>query len=417
MKNFWENVKLGNISSMQYGFTASAKEKEVGPKFLRITDIVKDSINWSTVPYCKINNTNYKKYKIEDGDIVIARTGATAGYAKLIKNPPDAVFASYLIRVKFSQKCIPGFGGKLIESNIFKNFIKQNITGSAQPHANAPILKKFKFLLPPLKIQQKIASILSAYDELIENNNRRIEILEEMAETIYKEWFVHFRYPGHEKDKMVESEIGKIPEGWEVESILDSPYFNYISENCPKYEGEKEYFATANIEGINFIKKGEWVSYSKKPGRAQKIPKIYSVWFAKMKESYKVLFFTDKNKYIANKIILSSGFDGFKSKKEFFAFLFCLIKSRSFHQKRDQYCTGAVQISLTKKGLASIKIVIPSKHIILRFNEIVLPMVNQILIIQKNNNCLKKTRDLLLPKLISGKIDVSDLDIKIEEKK
>ena len=74
MKNFWENVKLGNISSMQYGFTASAKEKEVGPKFLRITDIVKDSINWSTVPYCKINNTNYKKYKIEnDGDFTLVK--------------------------------------------------------------------------------------------------------------------------------------------------------------------------------------------------------------------------------------------------------------------------------------------------------------------------------------------------------
>ncbi|KUK99336.1 MAG: Restriction modification system DNA specificity domain [Parcubacteria bacterium 32_520] len=216
---------------------------------------------------------------------------------------------------------------------------------------------------------------------------------------------------------MVDSELGKIPEGWEVRSILDSPYFHYINESCPKYEGAKEYLATANIEGINIIKKGEWVSYSEKPSRAQKIPKVYSVWFSKMKESYKVLGFTEENQCFANRYILSSGFDGFRTSKEFFAFLYCVIKSKYFHQKRDQYCTGAVQISLTKKGLESIKIIIPSKNIILRFNEIILPMINQIIVSQQKNNCLKNIRDLLLPKLISGTIDVSDLDIKTEEKK
>jgi len=105
MKDLWGKVSLENISKMQYGFTASAKEKLEGPKFLRITDIVKDNINWSTVPYCEIDENNYQKYKLGNGDIVIARTGATAGYAKLIKNPPSAVFASYLIRLKFNHRC------------------------------------------------------------------------------------------------------------------------------------------------------------------------------------------------------------------------------------------------------------------------------------------------------------------------
>jgi len=417
MKNFWENVKLGNISSMQYGFTASAKEKEVGPKFLRITDIVKDSINWSTVPYCKINNTNYKKYKIEEGDIVIARTGATAGYAKLIKNPPDAVFASYLIRVKFSQKCIPGFGGKLIESNIFKNFIKQNITGSAQPHANAPILKKFKFLLPPLKIQGKIASILSAYDELIEKNNRRIEILEEMAETIYKEWFVHFRFPGHEKVEMVDSELGKIPEDWEVKPLLS------IAKQISRGSSLK-YVNEGGVPVLNqrCIRNGriefEAIQY------AEELPKKSERYYLKMGDilinsmGVGTLGRVARNLNVKNKMIIHNCITFIRTNNDIIDknILFYRIKdNKKYFEKISIGATGQTSLKLT--DIKALKILIPPLEIQSRVTSFFNNISRLIGIYQEKNNDLKKTRDLLLPKLISGKIDVSDLDIKIEEKK
>ena len=103
------------------------------------------------------------------------------------------------------------------------DFIKlqmQNISkGTTQDNLSVDKLLTFDFLTPPLPTQRKIASVLSAYDDLIENNTRRIEILEEMAQAIYREWFVHFRFPGHEKVQMVDSELGPIPEGWALKPL------------------------------------------------------------------------------------------------------------------------------------------------------------------------------------------------------
>ena len=96
----------------------------------------------------------------------------------------------------------------------------------------------------PLPTQRKIAAILSAYDDLIENNTRRIKILEEMAQALYREWFVKFRFPGHEKVKMVESELGMVPEGWEIKKATDAIYINPTTK-VPK-EGEKPFVSMGN---------------------------------------------------------------------------------------------------------------------------------------------------------------------------
>ncbi len=93
-------------------------------------------------------------------------------------------------------------------------------------------IKTLPISYPPLPTQQKIAAILSAYDDLIENNNRRIEILEEMARMLYREWFVKFRYPGHESDRFYESELGLIPEGWEVVKLINLAVSIWIDESA-----------------------------------------------------------------------------------------------------------------------------------------------------------------------------------------
>ena len=195
-KGKWDYVILREICELvNYGYTASAKPEPIGPKFLRITDIVPDRVNWSSVPHCEIDETKLSKYRLEKGDIVIARTGATTGYAKRIRENREAVFASYLVRLRVSANHDSQYVGFVIESENYKHFIQQNIGGTAQPQANAQVLTSFPIPLPPLATQRKIAAILSNYDDLIENNTRRIKILEEMADTIYREWFVEFRFP------------------------------------------------------------------------------------------------------------------------------------------------------------------------------------------------------------------------------
>lgn len=413
MKDLWEKVSLENISKMQYGFTASAKEELEGPKFLRITDIVKDNINWSTVPYCEIDENNYQKYKIENGDILVARTGATAGYAKLIKNPPSAVFASYLIRLKFNHRCYSGFGGRIIESNIFKNFVKQNISGSAQPHANAPILKKFKFYLSPLNIQYKIASILSAYDDLIENNNRRIEILEEMAQAIYKEWFVYFRFPGHEKVKMVDSELGRIPEGWEIKQlskVVDTQY-GYTESASEKIIGPK-FLRGKDINKNSYIIWDE-VPYCKiEPGVYEKYKlNREDIVIIRMADPGKAgIIEKDVDAVFASYLIrlkIKNGMEPY--------YLFYFLLSDRYQSYISGASTGTTRKSASAGVITDIDILLPDKNVLDQFGE-VMNLLRQLLntLLKKSEN-LRKSRDLLLPKLISGKIDVSDLNIDIEE--
>ena len=122
----WRRVKLGELcSDISYGYTATASSKPIGPKFLRITDIVSDRISWEDVPYCKIEDSKIDKYTLGIGDIVIARTGATTGYNQIIRSDVHSVFASYLIRCKLKQSiAYPFFISCVLQSAYWRNFIE-----------------------------------------------------------------------------------------------------------------------------------------------------------------------------------------------------------------------------------------------------------------------------------------------------
>ena len=167
--NDWKLSTLGEVSTdISYGYTASASQEKCGPKFLRITDIVPDRINWDTVPYCSIEDRKIEKYSLEIGDIVIARTGATTGHNKLIIKENNSVFASYLIRYRINSEIAnPYYVAYNLQSYEWKGFLEGIIGGSAQPGANAKQFASFDFFLPSLKEQNEIAEILSSLDEKI----------------------------------------------------------------------------------------------------------------------------------------------------------------------------------------------------------------------------------------------------------
>ena len=220
----WEEKRLGDLcSDISYGYTESATYSKVGPKFLRITDITSDYINWDTVPFCKISEQDFEKYKLQYNDIVIARTGATSGYNQQFRENIDAVYASYLIRFRIDEsKANPRYVYYYLQSSAYKGFINNYISGAAQPGINATVLSKLKLPLPDEKTQNHIAKILSEYDDLIEANNRRIELLEQTAQELYNEWFVRFRFPGFENAKF---ENG-MPSEWERSRLGDMIVFN-----------------------------------------------------------------------------------------------------------------------------------------------------------------------------------------------
>jgi type I restriction enzyme S subunit len=187
----WKSVALGDLAaSVDYGLTASAIERPVGPKFLRITDIQDDSVNWNTVPWCECDEKSAQSSRLKDGDIVFARTGATTGKSFLIRNcPPDAVFASYLIRVRVGDDAEPRFVSHFFQTRDYWAQITKSARGVAQPGVNASTLKTLKVPLPSLPEQRRIAEILDRAEALRAKRRAAIAQLDTLTQSIFLDLF------------------------------------------------------------------------------------------------------------------------------------------------------------------------------------------------------------------------------------
>ena len=177
--------KLKDYSVMQYGYTETATTEPIGPKFLRITDIAQSYIDWSGVPYCPISKENHEKYVLSDGDVVVARTGATVGYAKMVgKNIPDSVFASFLVRIRPLDDEYKYYFGLSITSAEFLEFVQTNAGGSAQPQANPPLLGEYELSIPVKQSLSEFNAKIAAFLSAIEYNEAEISKLNEVKDTM-----------------------------------------------------------------------------------------------------------------------------------------------------------------------------------------------------------------------------------------
>lgn len=179
--------KLKDYSVMQYGYTETATTEPVGPKFLRITDIAQNYIDWNGVPYCPISEGNHEKYVLSEGDVVVARTGATVGYAKMVgRNIPDSVFASFLVRIRPIDDEYRYYFGLAITSSEFLDFVQTNAGGSAQPQANPPLLGEFELSIPNKQSLPEFNTKISSFLGVIESNDTEISKLHEVKDTMVK---------------------------------------------------------------------------------------------------------------------------------------------------------------------------------------------------------------------------------------
>ena len=270
MGSDWQEYKLADLcDSIDYGFTTSAKDEPVGPKFLRITDIVTGHIDWNDVPYCESDQANTKQYLIHDKDIVVARTGANTGSSVFVSSPPEAVFASYLVRLKISDKANSRFISYFLKSPEFWAYM-QGVLGdkSAQPNASAKTMTQVKLKLPPNNDQQAISHILGSLDDKIALNRRMNETLEATARAIFESWFVDFdpvraKAEGGDPglpddiaalfpDSFKNSELGGIPMGWKPSNIGSefdltmgqsppSKTYNETGNGLPFFQGRRDF--------------------------------------------------------------------------------------------------------------------------------------------------------------------------------
>lgn len=191
VNNLWPTRTLAEVCGGKgaYGLTASGNANRVGPKFLRTTDMIDGSIDWSAVPYCEVDDVTARKNEVRHGDLVISRTGANAGATAYVSEPPEgAVFAGYLVRFRADPKqADPRFLGFVLKSELWRSYVQNTRTGSAQPQLNAVLMGQFQFPVPPLAEQCRIAGVLGALDELIEVNRKLAIDCSDLAESLWIE--------------------------------------------------------------------------------------------------------------------------------------------------------------------------------------------------------------------------------------
>jgi len=272
----------------------------------------------------------------------------------------------------------------------------KNAGGGTFSNLRKDDLRDFKIPYPPYR--SKIASILSAYDDLIENNLKRIKILEEMALMIYREWFVNFRFPGHEKVKMVKSELGMIPEGWGVKKLGE--ICNIVMGQSPKSE-----FYNDTGKGLPFHQ-----GVTDFGGRFPS-DRMYCTVQNRIAEAGDILFSVRApvgRINIANKqIVIGRGLCAIRSKTGSQAFVYQQLKNE--FSEEDIMGGGTIFKSITKDDVHGIKVVMPIEKVVKNLEEIIKPIFEQLENLYEKIGNLRSTRDFVLPKLISGEIDLETI--------
>jgi type I restriction enzyme S subunit len=212
----WRIKNLGELCEKpQYGFTASAAPEPVGPRFLRITDLSEGELDWKVVPYCRCSDDEKEKFKLKTGDLVVARIGATTGRTSLILNPPAAVFASYLIRLRPTNAVNPAFLFFYTQSNDYWSWIDGNKGNNLKGGVNATLLAETKVPLPPKPEQEKIAAVLWKIQRAIEIEEKVVATTRELKQSAMRQLFTR----GLRNEPQKETPFGQVPKSWEIKPL------------------------------------------------------------------------------------------------------------------------------------------------------------------------------------------------------
>ncbi len=381
-----------------FGSSISAKYfTDEGIPIIRGSNLKDDLTRFVSDEFAFVSEERAKSYlpqHVRGKDLIFTCWG-TIGQVGFI--PEDGPFEEYIIsnkqlKLRVNEEIAdPLFCYYYFSSRRYVEYIRNRGIGGAVPGINLGILKSLPIALPPLKTQKRIADILSAYDDLIENNRRRIALLERAARELYREWFVRLRFPGHEHCRIVDG----VPEGWERRTLIElakiemgqspkSEYYNDTSDGLPFHQGVTNY-------GTRFVEDS-----------------IYSSAVTKIANPGDILFSVrapvGRLNVTRNKMVLGRGLAAIRSLNETQSFLFYQLRNHFF--KENLIGGGAIYAAVTKKDMESLVLLTPSDRLLSEFDSQASLTDTQILNLTMQNEKLTKARDLLLPRLMDGRIAV-----------
>lgn len=325
--------------------------------------------------------------EVQSGDVLLNITGDGVTFARACLVPASVLPACVnqhvaIIRVD-PATCVPGFLLSFLTHPATKRYMESFNTGASRRAITKGHIESFNIPVPPLAVQVRISGILSAYDDLIVNNTRRIQILERMAQALYREWFVHFRLPGHAQVKLAASPLGRLPQGWQAKNLGDVVELAYgrSLKSEQRVNGPYPVYGSSGVVGVHneALVKGPGIIVGRKGN-------VGSV------------FWTDDDFYPIDTVF-------FVRTEAPLHYVFYNLKHQTFLNN------DAAVPGLNRNAAYMKPFILPDSGTLAAFQSFVEPVFKQLRILNLKNANLRRTRDLLLPKLISGALDVSKLDM------
>lgn len=393
MMSDWRILLLGDALTFQRGFDITKDEQRDGPY----------SVISSSGP-----KSTHAEYKVRGPGVIIGRKGSlgTVFYSEEHYWPHDTT-----LWIKDFHGNDARFAYYFLQTMGFERLD----AGASNPSLNRNHIHTISVWWPPLPIQRRIAGILSAYDELIENSQRRIKILESMARGLYREWFVHFRFPGHESVPRVPSPLGEIPKGWEV-ATLGAHLAALESGKRPKggireVENGVPSIGAENIKGIGqhdfasekFVPRDFFQEMRKGIVRDRDVA-IYKDGAYIGKSSY----FRDGFPHVecsVNEHVFLLRASGVRLKQNA---LYLWLQEPDTVQTIRSKNANAAQPGINQRTVGGLQLTLPDSQIAVQFDQLVDPLVAEVINLAKKIENLRRTRNLLLPRLLSGQIDVGN---------
>ena len=405
-----ELIKVGELCEISSSKRIFAKEyQESGIPFFRgkeVTEKYNGKLNVTTELF--ISEEKYlelvSKFGVpQQGDMLLTSVG-TLGSTYIVKGSDKFYFKDgNLTWFKNFKGLNSQYFQYWLESPEGKGQLRKSEIGSSQSAYTIANLKEMQISLPSIDDQLHAVSYIEKYDNLIENNNRRIAILEDVAQSLYREWFVNFRYPNHQDDldadgkpKLVDTPLGQIPEGWEVkrlDEVADINPQSITQRNAP----EKIGYIDISSVGTGVINEA--------PSRARRVVVDGDIIWATVRPNRKQYSFICKP--LPNTIV-STGFAVIRSKSLPESYLYSFTTTDSFTGYLINHATCSAYPAVNSDIFQKAGILVPPKNLVEKFDEFCSRAISLSEVLKKKNANLKQQRDMLLPKLISGQIELKD---------
>lgn len=374
----------------------SIKDFNSGQKYVLSTE--------KTITELGLNNSSTKL--LHKDDIIISARG-TVGEVAMIKY--EMAFNQSCYGLKVHELLDKDFVYYLLRYNI--NKLRNMVHGAVFDTITTNTFDNIIVNVPPQEYQEKISYLLSNIDNLIEVKIHENKNLEEQLLRIFDSWFLKFELSNEFSD----SKLGLIPKGWKIDYLGSKKSCSIIKSGIDEFDNSKIYIATADVDNSIITSNDTLITMDDKPSRANMQPISNSIWFAKMIDSKKLIMVDEYCNDLLNNYIFSTGFCGLKCVDKYFYYLWTFLLTDVFDVMKNNFCTGTTMQAINNKDTKLIEFVLPDDKTITQFNSIAKPMFKKIYYNNLEIKKLQRLRDALLPKLMSGEIDVSKIncDLKI----